>query len=97
MYHLALGSDQEEPDQGPDFFQALLEESLRAINQLKQQVEDMEVEVEVWARVDWCQEVLGPVAWALEEDKVERALNQVMVILATGVTEEVSWVKEVAA
>lgn len=43
MYHLVLGLDQEAPDQELDSFQGLLEESLRAINQQKLQLEVMEV------------------------------------------------------
>lgn len=83
MCHLVLGLDPEALDPELDSFQGLLEESLRAINQLKLQWEVMEVEGAVWAQVVCCQEVLGLVAWALEDweqDKVESPLKQVMVI-----------------
>lgn len=81
-YHLVLGSDLEALDQELDSFQGLLEESLRAINQLKRQ-EVMELEAVVLGQVVWCQEVLGLVDWALEDweqDKVESPLNQVMAV-----------------
>lgn len=77
-----LGSDLEALDQELDSFQGLLEESLRAINQLKRQ-EVMELEAVVLGQVVWCQEVLGLVDWALEDweqDKVESPLNQVMAV-----------------
>lgn len=81
-YHLVLGLDLEALDQELDSFQGLLEESLRAINQLKRQ-EVMELEAVVLGQVVWCQEVLGLVDWALEDweqDKVESPLNQVMAV-----------------
>lgn len=74
--------DLEALDQELDSFQGLLEESLRAINQLKRQ-EVMELEAVVLGQVVWCQEVLGLVDWALEDweqDKVESPLNQVMAV-----------------
>lgn len=83
MCHKVLGLDQEALDQELDTIQGLLEESLRAINQLKLQ-EVMEVEPVVWGKVVWYQEVLDMVAWALEdweqEVVVESPLNQVMAI-----------------